>query len=141
MVTAMPDFGDLKVEKREFQIKVDNREDGYFYLWEPDKFVNRVEIMRAQFNDYVESGGTQTPDFSDKEQDPFWDPPEPVLIGKAYKQMKNLSYTLENDEDVRIFTANTHVKTGEQGTIKCSYWPCDYDGTGEPDDDVICDDP
>jgi len=83
LTSAMPDFGDIKAEKRIFQVKVDNREDGYFYVWEPDKFVNRVELMRALFNEYVESGGNM-PDFSDKNHDPFWDPPEPVLIGKSY---------------------------------------------------------
>jgi len=32
--------------------------------------------MRELFNEYVESGGN-IPDFSDKDHDPFWDPPEP----------------------------------------------------------------
>lgn len=55
LTSAMPDFGDLKAEKRIFQVKTDNREDGYFYVWDPEKFTNRVEMMRAMFNDYVES--------------------------------------------------------------------------------------
>lgn len=92
----MPDFGDLKAEKRIFEIKVDNREDGYFYVWDPDKFTNRVDFMRQQFNDYTDT--MEMPNFSDKEKDPFWDPPEPVLIGKSYLQLKNLGYTLEADE-------------------------------------------
>ncbi len=64
LTSTMPDFGDIKAEKRIFQIKVDNREDGYFYVWDPEKFVNRVEMMRAMFNEYVESG--EMPDFTDK---------------------------------------------------------------------------
>ena len=57
LTSAMPDFGDLKSEKRIFQIKVDNREEGYFYIWDPSKFTDRVELMRGIFNDFVESGG------------------------------------------------------------------------------------
>lgn len=103
----MPDFGDLKAEKRVFAIKTDNREDGYFYVWDPEKFSNRVELMRHAFNDYAESG--VIPDFSNKENDPFWDPPEPVLIGKSYLQLKNLGFQFEADEDLRIFTTSTNV--------------------------------
>ena len=140
LTSAMPDFGDLKAEKRVFEIKVDNREEGYFYVWNPDKFVNRIELMRQSFNEFVEAGGV-VPDFSDKEQDPFWDPPEPILIGKSYLQLKNLGYTLEADENPRIFTTNTTQKSGDCGNLKCSYWPCDLGGDGEPDEDLLVDDP
>ena len=140
LTSAMPDFGDLKAEKRIFQIKVDNREDGYFYVWNPDKFVNRVDMMRNMFNEYIESGGDM-PDFSNKEQDPFWDPPEPVLIGKSYLQLKNLGYSLEADEEPRIFTTATNIPGGECGNLKCSYWPCDMGGDGEPADELLVDDP
>jgi len=63
LTSAMPDFGDIKAEKRIFEIKVDNREVGYFYVWNPDKFTDRVEMMRELFNEYVESAG-EMPDFS-----------------------------------------------------------------------------
>ena len=65
LTSAMPDFGDIKAEKRIFEIKVDNRETGYFYVWNPGKFSDRVEMMRELFNEYVESGA-EMPDFSDQ---------------------------------------------------------------------------
>lgn len=95
--------------------------------------------MRHQFEEYVNT--MVMPDFSDKEKDPFWDPPEPVLIGKSYLQLKNLGYTLEADEELTIFTTNTNMASGVCGKIKCSYWPCDIDGDGEPSDDLLVDDP
>ena len=49
LTSAMPDFGDLRGEKRVFQVKVDNREVGYFYMWSPDKFENRIDMMRELF--------------------------------------------------------------------------------------------
>lgn len=140
LTSAMPDFGDIKAEKRIFQVKVDNREDGYFYVWDPEKFVNRVDMMRHLFNDYVESGGTM-PDFSDKNHDPLWDPPEPVLIGKSYLQLKNLEYTLDCEGNPPIFTTATNIQGGVAGHLKCSYWPCDVTGEGEPDDELIVDEP
>jgi len=138
--SAMPDFGDIKSEKRVFQVRTDNREDGYYYIWDPDKFTNRVEMMRHLFNEYVESGGT-VPDFSNKENDPFWDPPEPILLGKTYIQLKNLGYTLDLDETASIFTTATNVSGGVAGQLKLSYNPCDIGGDGEPDDDLLVEDP
>jgi len=140
LTSAMPDFGDLKAQKRVFEIKVDNREVGYFYIWTPEKFSNRVEMMREMFNEYVESGG-QIPDFSDTEQDPFWDPPEPILIGKSFMQLKNLGYTLENEDRAPIFTTATNIKDGKAGELNCAYWPCDITGEEEPDDELLVDDP
>lgn len=140
LTSAMPDFGDIKAEKRIFQVKTDNREDGYFYVWEPDKFVNRVEMMRNLFNDYVESGGS-IPDFSNKENDPFWDPPEPILIGKSYLQLKNLGYTLDCEATPPIFTTATNIAGGVAGQLDCSYVPCTIDGGEELDDDLIVDEP
>lgn len=70
--SVMPDFGDMKSQKREFKIKIDNKEDGYFYVWDPEKFANRVYMMRDKYNEYVDNLG-KIPDFSNKQEDPFWD--------------------------------------------------------------------
>ena len=32
----------------------------------------------------------------DKKVDPFWDPPEPTLIGKAFMTTKALAYMFDN---------------------------------------------
>ena len=96
--------------------------------------------MRQSFNDYVESGGTM-PDFSNKENDPFWDPPEPILIGKSYLQLKNLGYTLDCEAEPPIFTTATNIPGGVGGKLKCAYWPCDIGGDGEPEDDLLVDEP
>lgn len=97
-------------------------------------------MMREMFNEYVESGGN-VPDFADKDRDPFWDPPEPQLIGKSYLQLKNLGYTLDCEATPQIFTTDSNVKGGVGGILSCAYWPCDIGGDGEPDDDLLVDDP
>ena len=81
------------------------------------------------------------PDFSDKNCDPFWDPPEPILIGKSYLQLKNLGYTLDCEATPPIFTTATNIPGGKAGELKCAYWPCDIGGDGEPDDDLLVDEP
>jgi len=102
-------------------------------VWDPEKFTNRVEMMRAMYNEYIEND-CKIPDFSDKNTDPFWDPPEPILIGKSYLQLQALSYILGSDTNhCPIFTTATNVKGGLAGKLTCSFEPCDADGVGEAD--------
>ena len=72
LTSQLPDFDEVKNMKKEFKIKVDNREEGYFYVWDADKFANGVYMMRDKYNEYVDNLG-KIPDFSNKDEDPFWD--------------------------------------------------------------------
>lgn len=129
----MPDFDELKSQKREFKIKVDNREEGYFYVWEPDKFANRIYMMRDKYNEYVDNLG-KIPDFSNKEEDPFWDSPEPVLIGKSYLGLASLVYSLDDALELKVFSTNTAFASGECGTINVGYEACNAEGGPPPDE-------
>ena len=95
----------MNTTKRDFKIKVDNREDKYFYMWDLDKFSNRVFMMRELLNEYFETG--TIPDFSNKDNDPFWDPPEPVLIGTSYLSLKSLSYMIGVDGKINIMSTTS----------------------------------
>ena len=48
------------------------------YLWDLHKFANRYYIIKEMLEKYFETN--QIPK-TEKEDDPFWDPPEPRLIG------------------------------------------------------------
>jgi len=41
-----------------------------------------------------------------KEEDPFWDPPEPMLIGKAYYALSHLANLFDNEFDAKIIDAS-----------------------------------
>ena len=66
-------------------------------MWSLDKFFDRLEMIKEYLNESHETGNR--PDFSNKEKDAFWDPPEPILIGTSYLNLKNLSYMFENNND------------------------------------------
>lgn len=108
MVRVMPEFGQLADSKTDILIKIDNNEDKYFYQWDTDKFMNRMEMIRELLNNYFEN--ETLPDFNDKEQDPFWDPPEPLLIGTSYLSLKSLGFMMENELDAKILSSE-----GSQG--------------------------
>jgi len=137
MTRVMPDFGALMESRTDIFVKIDNKEDNYYYVWDADKFQNRLYMMRDHLNEYFDKD--TIPDYSDKDKDPFWDPPEPQLIGTSYLALKNLGYMLENELHARILS-NEGVQ-GFNGMLNLKYWPCAKDGVSEPEDDVLCDEP
>ena len=64
--------------KTDILIKIDNDEDKYFYEWQSEKFRSRLYMIREILDEYYDSGVIPT---LDKNEDPFWDPPNPILIG------------------------------------------------------------
>ena len=59
-------------------IKVENNEEKYFYEWTIDMFKDRIILIREILDDYFETGKKPT---LTKSEDPFWDPPNPIMIG------------------------------------------------------------
>jgi hypothetical protein len=96
---------DLDLKKRSIRIKVVNREVGYSYWWSVDKLENRYYIIKDFSDTYFETGAI--PDLSQNE-DPFWDPPEHVLIGRAFLTTKALSYMFDNLTTLSIIGEDDH---------------------------------
>jgi hypothetical protein len=134
MIRVMPEFGTLADSKTEVVIKIDNNEDKYYYQWDCDKFMNRVEMIRELLNNFFDNG--ELPDFNNKDNDPFWDPPEPLLIGTSYLTLKSLGFTIENELHAKILSSEG--KQGTRGMVKLSFTPCDKEGDPDNiDDDLL----
>jgi hypothetical protein len=50
MIRVMPEFANLMDSRTDIVIKVDNAEDSYYYIWDTDKFQNRLYMFREQLN-------------------------------------------------------------------------------------------
>lgn len=124
----------MKHRRTEIVAKVDNKEDGYSYIWPANKFKNRLYIIRDIVNDYFDTNELPVRiqliwQELEKDKDPFWDPPEPHLIGTAYANLENLSYLIENDAELSIIG----LGTGKCGSLQFAITPCGENGEGEPD--------
>lgn len=120
----------------EVLIRVDNKEEGYYYQWDENKISDRIFMMRDLVNEYFESG--VLPNLP-QEEDPFWDPTEPMLIGQSFLSLKNLSYLVENEVEAKILSSEG--ASGVRGTLNIKYFPTDFEGTGEPDEESLPDEP
>ncbi len=59
-------------------------------------------MMRDLVNEYFDTG--DLPKLS-HDEDPFWDPPEPLLIGQSFMSLKNLGYLIENEMESKILSS------------------------------------
>ena len=127
---------ELKNSKSKVKVRIVNKEDGSEYMWNPDKFSDRLYMIRDVMNDYFDTG--KLPKL-DKEEDPFWDPEEAHLIGRAYLYLKALGNMFENISDCKILNTNSQSFCGN---LHVGVQPTDE--TGEADDcpeELMVDDP
>lgn len=84
----------------EICIKVDDidRPNDPSLLWDNEKFTNRLYLMRELYQDFMSIGYLEV----SLENDPFYDPPEEQLIGRALIYLDPLSYLLEVEEATPI---------------------------------------
>lgn len=87
------------MKKRSIKVKVVNKESGYVYWWDAEKLSNRYYIIKDMSEQYFETG--IIPKLEDND-DPFWDPPEPTLIGRAFLTTKALAYMFDNPTTLSI---------------------------------------
>ena len=99
-------------------------ENGSLWHWRKEKFVNRCYIMREIYELFAAGGGGLPPELS-RDQDPFWDPPEPVLVGVANVYLSSLSYLIEFEDAVDC----CNFKGKVEGVLQVHIQPCHRDGS------------
>lgn len=105
LVKNMPSDSSSMAEARtEIFVRVNNKEDGWYNMWDQDKFDSRMMMMRDNLNQFFDTD--KMPDFSDKDKDAWWDPCKPVQVGTAYLNTKNMTYMLDNELSAKIVSAS-----------------------------------
>mmetsp|Transcript_88562 Transcript_88562/g.235695 ORF Transcript_88562/g.235695 Transcript_88562/m.235695 type:complete len:807 (+) Transcript_88562:469-2889(+) len=92
------------------------------WFWGKNKFVNRVYLMRELFEKFEEAGRALEPPPED--QDPFWDPNEPVCVSHCSVHLKPLSYCLQVEDDFALYR-DVH----QDGVLHVKLEPCRPDGS------------
>jgi hypothetical protein len=128
MMKRLDPFGGVSSGKTQIYVQANNAEEGYYYEWEVEKFENRLFMIREVLEEYFDSG--KFPHL-EKETDPFWDPPNPILIGQSFLQLEPLSLMFENNLEASILSIDGNG--GKQGTISIGYAPCTINGDIDED--------
>ena len=107
-------------------IEVMNYEYQLVYLWDMERFENRLNMMRELMDEYRMT--ERLPQIS-PESDPYWDPPEEQLIGVAYYSLRPLGLLFDNPFDLRIVS----TPGGEAGNLRVNIVPIDDYGNSVED--------
>lgn len=121
-------------QKTDIFVAVNNVEEGYEYTWSRNKFQDRLDIMRDIMNVFYEDGEVEQ---LDRENDPFWDPPEHQRIGKAYYILKPLAHMIDNPVNIKIIGDEEE----ECGKLEVNIRPVDEDGESEPPEEILPEEP
>ncbi|XP_048735911.1 kinesin-like protein KIF28 isoform X5 [Ostrea edulis] len=114
-------------------VKMKNLLNGNTWLWERGKFITRRYLIQELYQKFLDGE-----DISNipKEQDPFWEPTEDVLVGTSNLFLQSLSYCLDFEDTLNI----SDYKGQEEGHLKVKLEPCD--AKGKPiDEEAFVDDP
>ena len=71
------------------------------------------------------------------EEDPFYEKPEPILLGQAFYMLEGLAYLMDNPHKIPIVGTNSKI----YGQIEVNTVPCDEDGNEELNEDLLTEDP
>lgn len=87
-------------------------------------------MIRELLEEFFDSGNLPK---LDKAEDPFWDPPNPILIGQSFLQLEPLGIQFENNlEKAGILSIDG--QGGKNGILNIGYTPCTVNGDCEEDD-------
>lgn len=114
-------------------VKMKNLLNGNTWLWERGKFITRRYLIQELYQKFLDGENVSN---IPKEQDPFWEPTEDVLIGTSNLFLQSLSYCLDFEDTLNI----SDYKGQEEGHLKVKLEPCD--NKGKPiDEEAFVDDP
>merc|ERR1712226_769943 len=99
-------------------VKMKNLLNSNTWLWERGKFMNRRYLMQDLYQRYLD--GDDDINNLPKEEDPFWEPTEDVLIGTTNVFLQSLAYALDFDDKLTI----ADYKGQEEGSLYVTVAPC-----------------
>ncbi|XP_031552052.1 kinesin-like protein KIF28P [Actinia tenebrosa] len=114
-------------------VKMKSMLNGNVWLWDRGKFMNRRFLIQEMYQKFMDGEDVSK---IPKEQDPFWEDVEDVLIGTANLFLQSLGFALDFDDKLTV----TDYKGSEEATLVVNVTPCTQ--TGKPlDEDNFVENP
>ncbi|XP_063871952.1 kinesin-like protein KIF28P [Scylla paramamosain] len=121
--------------RTEVHVKMKNLSNGTEFVWNKEKFLNRLYLMKEMYQKYEDEEEWQKPD----EEDPFKESLDTeVHIGTTQVNLQPLAYNVELKEQLEI----TNYKGADVGLMNVELVPCDSSGHEYTEaDDKFVDEP
>ncbi|CAF4431541.1 unnamed protein product [Rotaria socialis] len=108
----------IPVQGSKLLVRMKNIVTNNVWFWDDVKFLNRIYIIKDHYQKFLD--GKEDILYISKEDDPFWDPLEDVLIGTANVFLQSLMYCMDFADEISIFDH----KFLEQGCLSVNLSPC-----------------
>ena len=112
----------IESRNQKVEVKVEDFDHSQIYLWTPEKFRERLIIMKDLFAQYGEQG--IIPNVSDIES-PFSDAAEPMLIGEGFYKLDGLANLIDNPSTVCLMGKTFKI----HGKLEVNILPVNFDGS------------
>ncbi|XP_067117025.1 kinesin-like protein KIF28P [Osmerus mordax] len=120
--------------EKDIAVRVTSLKNRQVWLWSKSKFVNRKYLMEELYQQHqAEGGGAVGP--VPRERDPFWDPVEPLLLGKAHLWLQSLAFRIALDEQLEVLGS----EGTEEAIVQAQLIPCSPTGLSLSEEDILID--
>uniref|UniRef100_A0A3P8X7V9 Kinesin motor domain-containing protein n=1 Tax=Esox lucius TaxID=8010 RepID=A0A3P8X7V9_ESOLU len=119
--------------EKEIAVRVTSQENKQVWLWSKAKFVNRKFLMEELYQQHAGEGAGRAP--MPRDRDPFWDPLEPLLLGKAHLWLQSLAFRIALEEQLEVLGS----EGTEEAILQVQLIPCNPTGLPLEEDDILID--
>jgi kinesin family protein 1 len=121
--------------KVDISVKVSWRPSELEFIWDRNKFMDRVFIIRELWQKFTD--GLVDPTTMSQDDDPFWDPIEITKCGSCLVHPSELYYRMRKEGDFPIIGRNSE----RQGQLSVRLIPCFPDGREDDDEELFVEEP
>ncbi|KAK3761147.1 hypothetical protein RRG08_022551 [Elysia crispata] len=111
-------------------VKMKNLLNGNTWLWAHGKFVDRKYMIQDMYQRYLDGEDVHS---IPREEDPFWEPTEDILIGTADIFLQSLVNAMDFSDQLSI----TDYKGQEEGKLNVNIIPCNQSGLALDEDNYV----
>ncbi|XP_046887414.1 kinesin-like protein KIF28P [Hypomesus transpacificus] len=120
--------------EKDIVVRVTSLKNSQVWLWSKSKFVNRKYLMEELYQQHQAEGGGEVGPVP-RERDPFWDPVEPLLLGKAHLWLQSLAFRIALDEQLEVLGS----EGTEEAILQAQLIPCSPTGLSLSEEDILID--
>ncbi|KAK7913346.1 hypothetical protein WMY93_013557 [Mugilogobius chulae] len=127
--------------KKDIVVRVTTLGNKQVWLWSKAKFINRKFLMEEMYQQHQAAQTEENKSESlcaatfTRDQDPFWDPVEPLLLGTAHLWLQTLAFRIPLEEQLEVLGS----EGTEEAILQAQLVPCSSTGFPLSEDDILID--